>query len=142
MPPERCRIRAYRPADERAVVELWRECGLVVPWNDPRQDIARKLAENPEQLFVAEEDGVVGTCMAGYDGHRGWIYYLAVKSGARRRGLATRLMRHAEAVLARLGCPKIDLMIRETNAEVIEFYSRIGYARDPVVVMSRRLRED
>ena len=136
-------IRTYEARDEAAVVALWQECGLVVPWNDPRKDIARKLAENPEQLFVAESNGaIVGTCMAGYDGHRGWIYYLAVKPAARRRGEATRLMRHAEEELRRSGCPKIDLMVRETNAEVIEFYRRIGYGRDPVVVLSRRLEDD
>ncbi len=137
------RIRLYKLPDEPAVIALWRKCGLVVPWNDPKKDIARKLAENPDQLFVAEAGGeIVGSCMSGYDGHRGWIYYLAVAPEHRRRGLATRLMRHAEEDLRRVGCPKIDLMVRDTNAEVIAFYRAIGYGQDPVVVLSRRLEDD
>ncbi len=136
-------IRTYRASDEAALIALWRECGLVVPWNDPKKDIDRKLTENPDQLHVAEADGeIVGSCMSGYDGHRGWIYYLAVAPQHRRRGLATRLMRHAEDELRRLGCPKIDLMVRDTNAEVIAFYRAIGYRQDAVVVLSHRLEDD
>ena len=136
-------IRTYRSADENALVALWHECGLVVAWNDPKRDIERKLAENPEQLFVAERDGrLVGSCMSGYDGHRGWVYYLAVAPDHQRQGVATRLMRHAEEELRRLGCPKIDLMVRDSNHQVIEFYREIGYRRDPVVVLSRRLVDD
>ena len=80
--------------------------------------------------------------MAGYDGHRGWIYYLAVDESWQRQGIATMMVRHAEAELLNRGCPKIDLMVRNTNEKVIAFYKSIGYGDDPVVVLSKRLIED
>lgn len=133
-------LRPYLPDDERRVLDLWADCGLTVPWNDPGEDIRRKLAHSPELFFVAEREGrVVGTCMAGYDGHRGWVYYLGVEPGLQRRGIAARMMRHAEAALKAAGCPKIDLMVRESNGAAMDFYRRIGYRDDPVVVMSKRL---
>jgi ribosomal protein S18 acetylase RimI-like enzyme len=135
--------RAYRDEDEAGVIELWRRCGLIRPWNDPRADIRRKIADSRELFFVGEQDGMpVASCMAGYDGHRGWIYYLAVAPELRRRGIAARLVAIAEAELRRLGCPKIDLMVRDTNPEVIAFYRALGYGDDPVVVMSKRLIDD
>ena len=133
-------LRPYLPDDERRVLDLWADCGLTVPSNDPGEDIRRKLAHSPELFFVAEREGrVVGTCMAGYDGHRGWVYYLGVEPGLQRRGIAARMMRHAEAALKAAGCPKIDLMVRESNGAAMDFYRRIGYRDDPVVVMSKRL---
>lgn len=135
--------RAYRDEDEAGVIELWRRCGLIRPWNDPRADIRRKSADSRELFFVGEQGGMpVASCMAGYDGHRGWIYYLAVAPELRRRGIAARLVAIAEAELRRLGCPKIDLMVRDTNPEVIAFYRALGYGDDPVVVMSKRLIDD
>ena len=135
--------RAYRDEDEAGVIELWRRCGLIRPWNDPRADIRRKIADSHELFFIGEQDGMpVASCMAGYDGHRGWIYYLAVAPELRRRGIAARLVAIAEAELRRLGCPKIDLMVRDTNPEVIAFYRALGYGDDPVVVMSKRLIDD
>lgn len=136
-------IRAYTEGDADEVVSLWSECGLIRSWNDPRRDIARKLDDSPGLLFVGESGGrLVSTCMAGYDGHRGWIYYLAVKPSMQGRGFGRAMMRHAEKRLHALGCPKIDLMVREDNEGVIEFYRRIGYGRDPVAVLSRRMTED
>jgi ribosomal protein S18 acetylase RimI-like enzyme len=94
-------------------------------------------------FFVAARDSEpVATCMAGYDGHRGWIYYLAVAPGLQRQGIATNLVGMSEAELVRLGCPKIDLMVRNTNQAVIEFYRALDYGDDPVVVLSKRLIED
>ena len=136
-------LRTFQREDAPRVIELWKACGLSVPWNDPGKDIARKLDDSPDLFFVAERDGcVVGTCMAGYDGHRGWIYYLGVDPGMRRRGIAARMMHHAEAALEAMGCPKIDLMVRTSNRNVIDFYHRIGYSDDPVVVLGKRLKED
>lgn len=136
-------IRTYRHDDETAVIELWRQCGLVVPWNNPHSDIARKCADSPQLFFVGvTATALVATCMAGYDGHRGWIYYLAVAEAQRRQGIAARMVRHAETELRRLDCPKLDLMVRNTNAAVISFYRSVGYCEDPVVVMSKRLIED
>lgn len=136
-------IRACRPADAAAVIRLWEECGLVVSHNNPQQDIERKFKVNPEWFLVGLFDGrIVATCMAGYEGHRGWINYLAVAPGCRRRGIASAMMREAEARLEAAGCPKIMLQIRETNLEVMQFYQKLGYAKDPVVSMGKRLEED
>ena len=136
-------IRAFRRDDESEVIRLWQRCGLVVPWNNPKADIARKCADSPDLFFVAEVNGrLMASCMAGYDGHRGWIYYLAVDDTYRRHGIAKQLVQYIEAVLVRLGCPKIDLMVRNTNHDVISFYQSIGYAPDPVTVLSKRLIED
>ena len=136
-------IRTYQDGDEVAVIELWQQCGLIVPWNNPHRDIARKRADSPQLFFVGViADALVATCMAGYDGHRGWIYYLAVAEALQRQGIAAQLVRHAETELRRLGCPKLDLMVRDTNAAVISFYRSIGYGEDPVVVLSKRLIED
>ena len=136
-------FRTYRPADEADVIEVWRQCGLLRPWNHPAADIARKYADSPDLFFVAARDGApVATCMAGYDGHRGWIYYLAVLPELQQRGIAAQLVAMAETGLARLGCPKIDLMVRDDNRPAIDFYQRLGYGRDPVTVLSKRLLED
>ncbi len=136
-------IRTYRDDDEAAAIELWQQCGLIVPWNNPHRDIARKCADSPQLFFVGViDEALVATCMAGYDGHRGWIYYLAVAEAQRRQGIAACMVRHAEAELRRLGCPKLDLMVRNTNSAVISFYRSVGYGEDPVVVLSKRLIED
>ena len=136
-------IRTYQHDDEAAVIELWRQCGLVVPWNNPHSDIARKCADSPQLFFVGvTATALVATCMAGYDGHRGWIYFLAVLPAEQRAGLAARMVAQAEASLAELGCPKIDLMVRDSNTEVLAFYQSVGYRLDPVRVLSKRLLED
>ena len=136
-------IRAYQETDEGAVVELWRECGLVVPWNDPRKDIRHKLSVQRDMFLV----GLVGsdpaaTVMAGYEGHRGWINYLAVAVDSRGKGFGRRMMDEAEARLRTMGCPKINLQIRKSNSDVIEFYQALGYSVDDVVSMGKRLEED
>lgn len=136
-------IRAYQPADEDAVVELWQECGLTRPWNDPRRDIARKLTEQPELFLVGVVDGaVVSSAMVGFDGHRGWVYYLAVSPRHRGRSIGRKLMREAERLLIERGCPKLNLLVRSSNAEALGFYRRLGYAQDDVVSLGRRLIHD
>ena len=137
------KIRAFEPRDEPAVVALWRECGLARPWNDPHADIARKLTEQPELFLVGTvEDEVLATAMAGFDGHRGWVYYLAVSPRHRRRSYGRLLMQEAERLLIERGCPKLNLMVRTSNADVIEFYRKLGYVRDDVVNLGRRLIHD
>ena len=133
-------IRAYRETDEDAVAELWRECGLVVPWNDPNKDIRRKLSVQPEMFLVGSD--LAATVMAGYEGHRGWINYLAVAVDSRGRGFGRRMMDEAEARLRKMGCPKINLQIRKSNSGVIEFYQTLGYSVDDVVSMGKRLEAD
>jgi ribosomal protein S18 acetylase RimI-like enzyme len=135
-------IRRYRDADLDAVVALWEACDLVRPWNPPARDIAFCRSSGHGEVFVAEVEGrIVGTAMAGHDGHRGWIYYVAVDPGHRQRALGRALMGHAESWLAELGVPKVQLLIRETNTAVASFYERLGYAAEPRLVMSKRLRD-
>ena len=136
-------IRAYRESDQDAVVALWRECELVRPWNDPVKDIHRKLRVQRDLFLVGTLDGrLVATVMAGYDGHRGWINYLAVARECRERGFGRRLMDEVEARLRALGCPKINLQIRISNADVVAFYRSLGFSVDDSLSMGKRLVED
>src|SRR5262245_21470301 len=136
-------IRCFRLEDEQAVVALWERCGLTRPWNDPHKDIRRKLQVRPDLFLVGVLDGeVVGTVMVGYDGHRGWINYLAVAPEHRRKGLGRALMAEAEQMLRQSGCPKINLQVRATNQAVIEFYRSVGFAVEDVINMGKRLQDD
>lgn len=136
-------VREFRRGDEEAVVSLWEACELTRPWNDPRKDIERKLAHSPELFLVGVSDGVVvGSVMAGYDGHRGWINYLAVHPSQRGTGLGRALMRAAEERLARLGCPKINLQVRAENESARAFYEAVGYERQELVDFGKRLVSD
>jgi ribosomal protein S18 acetylase RimI-like enzyme len=136
-------IRAYSADDRNGVIELWSECGLVVPQNNPELDIERKLKVNPEWFLVGELDGkIIATCIVGYDGHRGWINYLAVSPQYRRQGFAAKLMQEAEKILQNAGCPKINLQVRTSNKDVIEFYKSIGFSKDDVISMGKRLVKD
>ncbi len=136
-------IRAYRESDEDNVVALWRRCGLVVPWNDPVKDIRRKLLVQRCLFLVGLlDDRVTATTMAGYEGHRGWINYLAVAPEFRRQGFGQLMMDEAESRLRKMGCPKVNLQVRRSNARAAEFYRSIGYAEDDVLSMGKRLVED
>jgi len=136
-------IRPYLESDEDTVVALWRTCGLTRPWNDPHKDIARKLTVQRELFVVGEVDGrVVATVMAGFEGHRGWVNYLAVAPDHQGHGLGARLMAWVEAKFTEAGCPKVSLLVRTTNAPVLAFYRRLGYAVDDVVALGKRLIPD
>lgn len=136
-------IRLFEDADEPAVVALWQRCGLTRPWNDPAKDIRRKLAEQPELFGVMVDGGdIVGTVMAGYEGHRGWINYLAVDPSCQQRGLGRQLMDWSESRLRERGCPKINLQVRQGNEAVLAFYAALGYAGDNVVSLGKRLEHD
>jgi ribosomal protein S18 acetylase RimI-like enzyme len=136
-------IRAFEQADEEAVVALWRQCDLVRPWNDPHLDIQRKLAIQPELFLVAAlESGIIGSVMCGYEGHRGWVNYLAVSPAHQNMGLGRRLMQSAESTLESLGCPKLNIQVRDTNEGVLAFYEKLGYTVDPVVSLGKRLVPD
>jgi ribosomal protein S18 acetylase RimI-like enzyme len=133
-------IRPFRLADEEAVITLWTACSLVRPWNDPRADIRRKLTQQPELFLIGDLDGViVATVMAGYDGHRGWVHYLAVDPTRHRQGLGRQLMAEVEQQLRDRGCPKLSLQVRSDNREVLAFYRGLGYGEDQVVSMGKRL---
>ncbi len=136
-------IRQFEAIDEMKVVQLWADCGLVVPWNNPRLDIQRKLEVQPELFLVGcAADRIIATVMAGYDGHRGWINYLAVHPDHQHAGFGRRMMNEAEIRLRAIGCPKINLQVRRTNAKVIEFYKKIGYTVDDVVSLGKHLEAD
>lgn len=137
------RLRSFHADDESAVIALWHECGLVRPWNDPQRDITRKLTQQPELFLVGTIDGqVVATAMIGYDGHRGWVYYLAVAQQHRKLAIGRTLMDAAEKRLIALGCPKINLLVRTSNEQVLAFYDRLGYTRDDAVSLGKRLIPD
>ena len=136
-------IRPSEPRDEAAVTALWQACGLIRPWNDPAKDIARKRTVQGELFLVAEmSDAVIGCAMFGYDGHRGWVNYLAVAPDHQRRGIARALMAMGEERLTALGCPKLSLQVRSGNRAVVEFYHRLGYTTDDVVSLGKRLIPD
>ncbi len=140
---EMLHIRCFEPNDEAAVVDLWQRCGLTMPWNDPHKDIARKLACE-DGLFLVGLSGnhLIASVMGGYDGHRGWIYYLAVAPEHQERGYAREIIARLESALLERGCPKVQLMVRESNLDIAAFYSRIGYSADNVVTLSKRLIAD
>lgn len=133
-------IRAYHPDDEEHVIQLWKQCGLVVPQNNPQRDIFLKLQVQPELFLVGTVGSqLVASVMAGYEGHRGWLNYLAVSPQFQQRGFGRQMVDAATAKLEALGCPKINLQIRTSNTQVIEFYQRIGFSIDDVVSMGKRL---
>lgn len=133
-------IRPFAPGDQPAVIALWRISGLVVPQNDPARDIQTKMRFQPDLFLVGLlEDRLVGTVMAGYDGHRGWINYLAVAPAHRRQGIGRALLGAAEDALRALGCPKINLQVRRTNREVAAFYQAVGFREDDVLSLGKRL---
>lgn len=137
------KIRQFNIKDADAVVNLWKECRLVVPWNDPYKDIQRKVQVDADMFLVGEISGrIVATVMGGYEGHRGWINYLAVSPRHRGGGLGRRLIEHLEALFVEKGCPKINLQVRETNREIIAFYEAIGYRVDNSVTLGKRLERD
>lgn len=153
-------IRAFAPSDEDAVVALWEEAGLTRAWNDPRADIRRKLTVQPELFLVAidraSDDSaggdsvvdaagggvVVGSVMAGYDGHRGWLYYLAAAASHRGQGIGRRLVGEAERLLEAMGCPKVQLMVRPENGGARGFYEALDYAPFETWATGKRLIVD
>ncbi|MBE7210321.1 MAG: GNAT family acetyltransferase [Gluconacetobacter diazotrophicus] len=136
-------IRLAAPADETAAVALWHDCGLVVPWNDPAADFRFALAGPASAILLAHAPDdparLLGSVMVGHDGHRGWLYYLATDPDRRRAGIGRALVRAAEAWLRDRGVPKLQLMIRDTNPDVVAFYGRLGFVLTPRIVMARRL---
>jgi len=143
MPLSQLSIRPIEDGDEEAVTGLWRAAGLTRPWNDAARDIAFCRKGPSSELFVGIAEGnIVAAVMAGHDGHRGVIYYLGVDPQCRHRGLGRRMVRHAENWLDGLGVWKVNLMIRDDNAETRDFYAAIGYETEPRIVMARRLGKD
>jgi len=137
------KIIEYREKYRALLVKLWNTCGLTVAWNDPNKDIDRKLASGNGKILLAIHDGeLIGTLMFGYEGHRGWLNYLAVDPKYQKSGFAKQLIVYAETELRTIGCPKVSLQIRESNSSIVEFYSHNGYTQDKVVSMGKRLIHD
>ncbi len=136
-------IRPYKEGDEEALVSLWDKCKLTVSWNNPYKDIARKLKVQAEFFLVGYlEDNLIASVMAGYDGHRGWINYFAVHPDFQGRGYGRQLMDNIENGLRELGCPKINLQIREENDKVLSYYQKLGFVEEKRILMGKRLEED
>ncbi|MCC2033852.1 GNAT family acetyltransferase [Microbacterium allomyrinae] len=136
-------IRPFEVSDTEAVVSLWQATGLTRPWNNPYQDIHRKLSVQPELFLVAADDGVVvGSVMAGYDGHRGWLYYLASDPERRGEGIGRRLVEAAEERLLAMGCPKVQLMVRPEHGVAQGFYASLEYEPFDTWTTGKRLIAD
>ncbi|NJM42812.1 MAG: GNAT family acetyltransferase [Brachymonas sp.] len=136
-------IRVFAEPDTAAVIALWQACDLTRPWNDPHKDIARKLMVQPELFVVGEINGkLMATAIFGYEGHRGWVNYLAVHPSHKRQGHARALMQWGEEQLKARGCPKINLQVRSSNTAVMAFYESLGYGQDDVVSLGKRLIAD
>ncbi|MCZ6882292.1 MAG: GNAT family acetyltransferase [Gammaproteobacteria bacterium] len=135
--------RPFETTDQQAVIDLWKDCGLVVPWNDLVKDIERKLKFDRDLLLVGELAGeIVASVMGGYEGHRGWINYLAVSPRHQRKGYGRLIMEVVELAIRQKGCPKINLQIRGSNTDMASFYQAIGYDIENVIGLGKRLEPD
>jgi ribosomal protein S18 acetylase RimI-like enzyme len=135
------RIIRYSPKYQDAVVDLWNQCDLIVPQNDPVEDIQKKMDFQPELFFIALLNGQpVGSIMVGYEGHRGWINYLAVLPSFQKRGYGRKLVNRAIVELRKIGCLKINLQVRSANASVVEFYKHLGFEEEDRISLGMRLR--
>lgn len=134
------KVRELVAADTSSVVALWNETGLTRPWNDAAKDFQRALDGSASVVLgVKPFDEVIGTVMVGHDGHRGWIYYLAVARAHQRNGIGSELMRAAEDWLRQIGAVKVQLMVRGDNEAMLDFYDACGYEISEVKVLSRWL---
>jgi ribosomal protein S18 acetylase RimI-like enzyme len=137
------KIRPFEVSDQTEVIELWKACQLIVPWNDPLKDIARKLKVDADLFLVGEAEGkIIASVMGGYEGHRGWINYLAISPQQRRKGYGKKIMQLVEQRIRQKGCPKINLMIRASNTAAVSFYQSLGYDPETSVALGKRLQPD
>jgi ribosomal protein S18 acetylase RimI-like enzyme len=134
------KIRSATPNDEAETVALWQASGLTVPYNDPQADFRFALGKPASDILVAEEGAIIGSVMVGHDGHRGWLYYVAVAPASRKRGIGRALVEAAEGWLRQRGVAKAQLMVRETNDAVAAFYRRLGYDPMPRINMHKWLK--
>ncbi|MGD0566419.1 MAG: GNAT family acetyltransferase [Candidatus Goldiibacteriota bacterium] len=135
------KIRKYRPEDKHGVIRVWKEnFNYTAAYSDPEKSLKQKLRQKDGLLFVADDGGeVAGAIMAGYDGHRGWIYSLAVNKGLRNKGLGSSLLKYAENELIKLGAPKIKLQVMISNKKTAGFYRKHGYEIEEVISMGKKV---
>jgi ribosomal protein S18 acetylase RimI-like enzyme len=137
------KIVKYKTDYQKALIELWKKCNLIVPQNDPVEDIQKKLEFQPDLFLIALLDGkLIGSVMVGYEGHRGWLNYLAVLPGCQNRGYGRKLVEKAIMKLEKLGCLKLNVQIRESNILAVRFYQRLGFRDDHVVSFGLRLKQN
>jgi ribosomal protein S18 acetylase RimI-like enzyme len=134
------KVRSATPDDEAETVALWQVSGLTAPYNDPQADFRFALGKAASDILVAEDEAIIGSVMVGHDGHRGWLYYVAVAPASRGRGIGRALVEAAENWLRQHGVVKVQLMVRETNDSVAAFYRRIGYKPMPRINMQKWLK--
>ncbi len=136
-------IRTYQSTDQDQVIELWQLTGVASLKNNPARDIARKQKVDPDLFLVAvDKDVVVASIMGGYEGHRGWVNYLAVHPSVQRQGIARQMMSEVETLLIKKGCPKINLQVRNSNSKALSFYKALGYLDDNVIGLGKRLEHE
>jgi len=136
-------IRLFEENDRESVITLWEECGLTRPWNNPSKDIDRKIQFQPNLFFIGTLDSnVIASAMAGYDGHRGSVFYLAIHPSVQGLKYGQKLMSHIEDTLEKIGCPKLNIVVRSTNEKVLGFYNTLSYSKDDVVSIGKRLIPD
>jgi ribosomal protein S18 acetylase RimI-like enzyme len=136
-------VKPYSSQNMDDVIDLWNRCNLLRSWNDPKKDIKRKIKVNPELFLLGFIDNrLIATVVGGYDGHRGWINYLAVDPAYKQRGFGKQIMEAVEEKIGALGCPKINIQVRADNKDTLKFYESIGYKIDKVVSIGKRLEED
>jgi ribosomal protein S18 acetylase RimI-like enzyme len=136
-------VRKYTCQDEKAVIQLWKDCKLLVPQNNPKIDIEEKMNFQPDLFFVGTvNEKIIASIMVGYDGHRGWINYLAVHPLYQRKGFGTQLMNIAREKLLNLGCQKINVQVRNTNLSIVKFYKSNGFMDDDVIGLGKRIKKN
>ncbi len=136
-------IQPFEGKHTETVVHIWQQCGLTRPWNNPYLDIQRKLTVQPELFLIGcIDENIIATAMFGYEGHRGWLNYLAVLPNHQGKGYAKQLLAYGEEQLKELGCPKLSLQIRNENQNAMRFYESLGYRMDAAVSYGKRLIED
>ncbi len=136
-------FRKFEKKDTDAIIDLWSACNLIVPWNNPKKDINRKLSIKDDLFIIGEVNAkIIASAMAGYDGHRGYIYYLAVLPEYQKKGIGTSLLSLVEKKLYKFGCPKINLFVRNTNIKVKNFYKMNKYEMQDSEIYAKRLITD
>jgi ribosomal protein S18 acetylase RimI-like enzyme len=140
MPAAALSIAPIEDADVADVVALWQACGLTRPWNDPDADIALARRRPNSTVLIGRDAGaIVATAMVGHDGHRGWVYYVAVDPNRRAQGLGRSIMNAAEDWLRQAGIAKLQLLVRRSNARAGAFYQSLGYAEAETIVFAKWL---
>ena len=135
--------RLFTKEDKEAVIDLWRRCELIVPWNAPEKDILRKLSVKDDLFILAEDKGkIIASAMGGYDGHRGYIYYLAALPEFQKKGVDSEILKIIETKFLNKGCPKINLFVRNTNIRVQAFYKKNKYKIQESQIYGKRLIDD